>query len=240
MRVIALIPAAGMGKRMGVGVRKPFLLIGDKPILAETLLRFEDSAEVDEVYVIVAKNAEDLFKEDILRRFNLKKVTKIVIGGVERQDSVKNGVDAIAPPCDLVMVHDGARPLITTELIDESVLETWKSDATVVAVPVKETVKRLGANGTISETLDRSQLWLAQTPQTFKYDIIKRAHENAYENKICGTDESSLVERLGINVRIIRGLYENIKVTTPEDLLIARAFLRDRKNTESTRHSPTV
>lgn len=229
MRIVALVPAAGMGKRMGAGgVNKPFLRIGDKPILAETLLRLESSTEISDIYVIVSKEAEDRCREDIVRQYNLKKVTKIVIGGVERQDSVKNGLDAIESRCDVVMIHDGIRPFVTPELIDESILETWKYGATVVAVPVKETVKTVSYDREILETLDRNKLWLAQTPQTFKYDIIKKAYENAFENGIYGTDDSALVELLGIKIRIITGFYENIKITTPEDLVIAKAFLKDR------------
>ncbi|MFH1624710.1 MAG: 2-C-methyl-D-erythritol 4-phosphate cytidylyltransferase [Pseudomonadota bacterium] len=230
MRVVALIPAAGVGKRMGTSISKPFLRIGDKPILAQTLLRFEDSKEISEVYVITSKREEKRCREDIVNRYNLKKVTKIVIGGVKRQDSVKNGLEAIDPTCDIVMVHDGLRPFITPQLIDESISKTQKYDATVVAVPVKETVKRVSPGGEIIETLDRKRLYLAQTPQTFKYDIIKRAYENAFENNIVSTDDSSLVELLGIRVRVILGSYGNIKITTPEDLIIAGAFLDDGDN----------
>ncbi len=230
MRAVALIPAAGMGKRMGTLISKPFLPIGNRPILAETLLRFEESSLISEVYVIVSNKEEGHFREDIANKYNLKKVTKIVIGGVERQDSVKKGLDAIEPRCDIVMIHDGIRPFVTTQLIDESIMETQKHDATVVAVPVKETVKRVSYHGEILETLDRNRLWLAQTPQTFNYDIIISAHKNAFENNLRGTDDSSLVEVLGIKVRIIAGSYGNIKITTPEDLILARAFLEDNEH----------
>lgn len=228
MRVIALIPAAGVGKRMGTSINKPFLHIGNKPILAQTLLRFEDSPNISEVYVIVSKKEEIRCREDIVKQYNLKKVTKIVIGGIERYDSVKNGLDAIESKCDIVMIHDGLRPFITTQLIDESISKTLQYDAAVVAIPIKETVKVISSGGKIIKTLDRNKLWLAQTPQTFKYDIIKRAYENAFENNICGTDDSSLVELLGVQVKIIMGSYENIKITTQEDLTIAEAFLKNQ------------
>jgi len=229
MKVVALIPAAGAGKRMGTSVNKPFLHIGNKPILAQTLVRFENSTKVNEVYVIVSKNEEKRCREDIVRQYNLKKVVKIVVGGTERQDSVKNGLDAIESKCDIVMIHDGIRPFITSRLIDESILQTHKYGATVAAIPSKDTVKTVSFDGEVIKTLDRNKLWLAQTPQTFKYGIIRKAYENAYENGIYGTDDSSLVELLGIGVRIISGLYENIKITTPEDLIIAEALLRNRE-----------
>jgi len=231
MRIVALIPAAGGGKRMGTSTSKPFLHIGDKPILAQTLSMFEDSERISEVYVIVSKKEKIRCEEDIVKQYNFKKVTKIVIGGIERYNSVKNGLDAIETKCDMVMIHDGLRPFVTPRLIDESILKTQKYNATVVAVPMKETVKIVSSDGGIEETSDREKLWLAQTPQTFKYDIIRKAYENAFENNIYSTDDSSLVELLGVRVKIIMGSYKNIKITTPEDLVIAEAFLRNRNNT---------
>lgn len=233
MKVIALICAAGIGKRMGTSVSKPFLCIAGKPILAETLLKFEDAESISDVYVIVSKREEKHCREDVLERYNLKKVTKIVLGGEERQDSVKNGLDAIEGECDIVMIHDGIRPFITPQLIDDSVSMTQECQATVVAVPVKETVKTISGDGHIIETLNRDKLWLVQTPQTFQYDVIKRAHKKAHEDNVICTDDSSLVERLGIKVKILKGYYENIKITTPEDLIIAEAFLQERKSCHS-------
>jgi len=233
MRVVALIPAAGIGKRMGTKIPKQYLRIGDKPILAETILRFEYSTEITEVYVIVSKEEEDSCRKDIVKQYNLKKVAKIIIGGVERQDSVKNGLNAIAPKCDIVMIHDGIRPFVTPRLINECILETRKYGATVVATPAKDTVKVVASDGDIIETLDRNSLWLAQTPQTFKYDIIKRAYDNAFEKGIHGTDDAYLVESLGIRVRIIMGPYNNIKVTTAADLIAAEAFIKNRDGASS-------
>ena len=227
MRVVALIPAAGAGKRMGRCISKPFLCIGGKAILARTLLRFEDTDSIDEVYVIISNMEESRCKEEIIEKYNLKKVTKIVIGGNERQDSVKNGIDAIEQGCDVVMIHDGNRPFISSELIDESISKTVKYGATVVSIPVKDTVKAVSLDGEIVDTLDRKSLWLAQTPQTFQYGIIKKAYENASLNGLFSYDDSSLVELLGIKVRTIMGSYKNIKITTPEDMIIAEAFLKD-------------
>lgn len=227
MRVVALVPAAGMGKRMGRCISKPFLHVGGKAILGRTLLQFEDSDSIDEVYVIISKMEERRCKEEIIEKYNLKKVTKLVIGGNERQVSVKNGIDAIEQGCDLVMIHDGNRPFITSQLIDESISKTIRYGATVVSIPVKDTVKTVSLDGEIIDTLDRKKLWLAQTPQTFQYDIIKKAYENAFLNDLFGYDDSSLVELLGIKVRTIMGSYKNIKITTPEDLIIAEAFLKD-------------
>lgn len=212
---------------MGQSISKPFLHIGGKAILAQTLLRFEDSDSISEVYVIISKMEERRCKEEIIEKYNLQKVTKIVIGGNERQVSVKNGLDAIEQGCDLVMIHDGNRPFITSQLIDESISKTRKCGATVVSIPVKDTVKTVSFTGEIEDTLDRKKLWLAQTPQTFQYDIIKEAYENAFSNNLFGYDDSSLVEVLGIRVRTIMGSYKNIKITTPEDLIIAEAFLED-------------
>jgi len=229
MKVVALIPSAGVGKRMGARTSKQFLDIDNRPILAQTLSRFEESQKVTEVYIVVSKKEETRCRRDIVERYNLKKVVKIVIGGMERQDSVKNGLDAVGSECDIVMIHDGVRPFVTSQLIDEAISNTCLYDATVVAVPVKDTVKTISPHGEIVETLEREKIWLAQTPQTFKYDIIKRAYKNAYDNNIYGTDDSYLVELLGIKVRIIRGTYENMKITTPEDLVVARAFFSNQK-----------
>ncbi|MFH2011382.1 MAG: 2-C-methyl-D-erythritol 4-phosphate cytidylyltransferase [Pseudomonadota bacterium] len=228
MRVIALIPSAGVGKRMGTRINKPFLHIGNKPILAQTLLRFENSTSISEVYPIISEKEEVYCREEIVKKYNLKKVTKIVAGGIERQDSVKNGLDAIESKCDMVMIHDGIRPFITTQLIEKSISDTLLYNATVVAIPAKETIKAVSPDREIIETLDRNKLWLAQTPQTFKYDIIMSAYKNAYKNNIYGTDDSSLVELLGIKVKIIIGSYENIKITTTEDLIIAEALFKNQ------------
>ena len=229
MKVVAVIPSAGVGKRMGTSTSKQYIHIDNRPILAQTLEKFEESQKVNEVYVVVSKKEERRCKKDIVERYNFKKIAKIVTGGIERQDSVKNGLDAVGSECDIVMIHDGIRPFVTSQLIDEAVSNTCLYDATVVAVPVKDTVKSISSHGEIIETLEREKIWHAQTPQTFKYGIIKRAYQNAYDNNIYGTDDSYLVELLGIKVRIIRGTYENIKITTPEDLIVARAFFKDQK-----------
>lgn len=227
MNVIALIPAAGAGKRMGGDRNKQYLEIGGKPILAHTLEVFEGIEAISEVYLIVPEE-DCAYCCDLVDGIRFTKPIRIISGGKERQDSVKNGIDAIYN-CDIVMVHDGVRPFVTEDIINRSVEETVRCGATVVAVPAKDTIKSVDEEGNIIETLERKKLWQVQTPQTFKYEIIKEAFDKAYKDGFYGTDDASLVERMGHKVRIIEGSYQNIKITTPEDMIIAEAILKSRQ-----------
>jgi 2-C-methyl-D-erythritol 4-phosphate cytidylyltransferase len=226
MKVSAIITAAGLGKRMGRDRPKQFLEIGGSPILIHTLKKFEASKTVE--FIVITTEALHLeeTQELIAGSKILSKEWIVVAGGKKRQDSVSNGLNAIPQESEIVAVHDGVRPFIETSIIDQSVELARESGGCIVAVPVKDTIKRGTITDLISETVDRSSLWSAQTPQTFKYEILRRAHTEAYAEKFYGTDEASLVERINEPIKLLKGSYNNIKITTPEDLEFAEAFIK--------------
>lgn len=227
MKTVALVPAAGMGKRMGAGINKQYLLLDGRPILAHTLQLFQDADFVDEIYPIVPLDEIAYCQQEVVERYGLGKVKRIIAGGNERQNSVLNGLRAL-DDCDLddiVIIHDGVRPFVPPAVLLRSVEAAREHDSAVVAVPVKETVKII-IDGYAVDTPPRETLWLAQTPQTFRYGVIRSAHEVADVDGFMGTDDASLLERLGDKVHVVIGDYRNIKITTPEDMLLAQAFLQ--------------
>jgi len=226
MNVIALIPAAGTGRRMGTDKSKQYLEVGGRPILAHTLEVFDRCDAVSEVYLIVHED-NCAFACDLIDGMRFSKNIKVIPGGKERQDSVRNGLNSIYK-CDMVMIHDGVRPFVTEDIINRAIEETIRYGATTVAVPAKDTIKSVGEEGFVTETLERKKLWQIQTPQTFKYEIIKEAFDRAYADGFYGTDDAALVERLGYKVKVVEGSYQNIKITTPEDMIIAEAILKAR------------
>jgi len=231
MKNVAIIPAGGSGKRMDSRFPKQYLPVGDIPLLVHTLKIFQLSLLIDDILLVVPE--EDIHKVGslIVERYSLSKVSQILAGGNKRQDSVKNGLDVIGDDCDIVLIHDGVRPFISGELIRLAVQEAAKHGAVAVGVPVKDTVKRVDQDGWILETLNRQMLWLTQTPQAFRRLIIQEAYQRAYQDHFYGTDDASLVERMGHPVRMIPATYENIKITTPEDLLLAELLIKTRKVT---------
>ena len=226
MKVIALVPAAGMGKRMGADINKQYLLLDGKPILAHTLAAFEEAPFVDDIYVISPEAEIPYCREHVVERYNFAKVRGIVAGGMERQHSVLNGLRAIdgSDDEDVVLIHDGVRPFIPATALKRSVEVAMAEDGALVAVPAKDTIKTVEA-GVVTGTPPRENLWLAQTPQAFRYGVIRAAHELAAAEGFLGTDDASLVERLEKQVHIVMGDYRNIKITTPEDMLLAEVFL---------------
>lgn len=225
MRTVAIIPAAGSGNRMNRDVSKQYLTLAGKPILVWTLEVFEASPLVDALLVVVPSQDVISVRTDILAPWNLKKVAGIIPGGKERQDSVRAGIEALDADAELVIIHDAVRPFITVDLISQCIRTAREEGAVTVGVPVKDTVKEVEPDGRILRTCDRSLLWLTQTPQVFRRDVIENAHRAAVRDGFRGTDDTSLVERLGITVRMIRGDYGNIKITSPDDLVIADALL---------------
>lgn len=225
MRTVAIVPAAGSGNRMGRELSKQYLSLGGMPILVHTLNVFEKCPLVDAVLVVVPPPDVEAVRSGMLPRWNLKKLAGVIPGGKERQDSVRAGIEALDRDTDIVIVHDAVRPFITAKLIEDCIRAAEEEGAATVGVPVKDTVKEVGADGHVVRTCDRNLLWLTQTPQAFRRDIIENAHRAAVRDGYRGTDDTSLVERLGIAVRMIRGEYGNIKITTPEDLVIAEALL---------------
>lgn len=224
MQISAIVAAGGRGKRMNSSISKQFLKIKGHPILCYTLKIFESLNFLDEIVLVIGSN-DKRRAEEAINYYKFKKV-KIVEGGIERQNSVYNGLKELSPQTDIVVIHDGVRPFVTKKMIVESIKGAQKLGAVGVAVPVKDTIKVIGADSLIKDTPKRSNLRAIQTPQVFKYDLIMRAYEKAFEDGFYGTDDTVLVERLGHPVKLIDGSYENIKITTPEDILIAETFVR--------------
>jgi 2-C-methyl-D-erythritol 4-phosphate cytidylyltransferase len=227
MKVEAVIVAAGKGIRFGEGKKKQFQLLSGKPILAHTLDRFEACPTIKSILLVTAQEDMNYCLEEIVEKYKYKKISQIIPGGRRRQESVKNGIDFLTKDTEIVVIHDGVRPLVTREMIEESIQSANRFGAVVFAMPVKETIKMVQKDGTIVKTLDREYLWQVQTPQTFQAKIIKQAYQKAQEDGFLGTDDASLVERLGIKVHILPGSYINIKVTTPEDLALANFYLNN-------------
>ncbi|TKC14249.1 2-C-methyl-D-erythritol 4-phosphate cytidylyltransferase [Robertmurraya kyonggiensis] len=222
-----IIPAAGQGKRMGAGKNKLLLELNDVPVLIHTLRVFEQDPQCEGMILAISPEDEESFRK-LLKQYKIQKVSKLVYGGKERQHSVYNGLEEAAGTDDVILVHDGARPFIDIKLIHELVEVAKEYGAAVVAVPVKDTIKRVHHNEVV-ETVDRSSLWAIQTPQAFRISVLKEAHMRAQETDFLGTDEASLVERLPYPVKIVEGSYDNIKLTTKEDLYFAEAILRKTK-----------
>lgn len=218
--VSVIFPAAGQGRRMGLGFNKIFTELAGKPILIQTLLTFSHCDCVDELVIAVDINEMEIIKK-VLSKIPRLKPYKIVAGGSERQYSVYNGLTAVSPEADIVLVHDAARPLISETVIQNVVNEVILSGSAVCAVPVKDTTAEINEFGFIEKVPNRDKLWAIQTPQGFKKEILTQAHKKAQEDDFLGTDEASIVRRTGHTVKLIMGDYDNIKITTPTDLLMA-------------------
>ncbi len=223
--VSAVIVAAGKGLRMNHSVPKQYLLIAGRPVLGHTLLVFDASERIDEVFVVISKEDFGFCRDTLIPPLNLKKKINLVSGGTERQDSVYNGLRALSPKTDTVVIHDGVRPFVGPEELAACISGVEETGACILGIPVSDTLKHVGKTGRIEKTLARDNIWLAQTPQVFKYELILKAHETARRDGFRGTDDALLVERLGINVKIIPGSKTNIKITTPQDLALAEAIL---------------
>ncbi len=226
MNYHVVIPAAGAGRRMGAGKNKLFLELKGKPLIIYTLEIFEKDEWCQSIILVCNENDREEM-ESLIKKYTITKVSALVTGGPERQHSVYKGLSVIEHD-PVVLIHDGARPFVKTAVIRKLVEKTNKYGAATVAVPVKDTIKRV-RNHTVSETLERSQLWTVQTPQAFRLSLIKQAHERAVADSFVGTDDASLVERLGQDVLIVTGDYENIKITTPEDLVFAGAIIEKKQ-----------
>jgi len=207
-------------------VEKPYLLLGDKPVLAHTLLALERSPDIQEI-VLVVRRSRIVRARKLVRHFNLRKVTQIREGGATRFESVFRGLRAVSPETDLVLVHDGARPLLSADLIRRVRRSAHRYGAAIPVIPVSPTIKR-GKGGFVTGTLDRKELWDVQTPQGFRYPLFLKACYSAKKKKRDMTDCASVVEEFGKKVRLVPGDRRNIKITTPEELQFA-AFLLKRK-----------
>lgn len=222
----AIVLAAGSGKRMGTKVHKQYLLMGGKPVLYYSLQAFEDSRLIDEIILVCGAGEEEYCRREIVEKYGISKVNKIISGGAERYNSVWNGLQETAD--GYVYIHDGARPFVDGEIIERAYECVSEYHACVAGMPSKDTVKIAGSDNVVTETPDRSSVWIVQTPQVFDTGLIKKAYAVLMEQKeINVTDDAMAVEQmLGTSVRLFYGSYENIKITTPEDLEIADVFLK--------------
>ncbi len=219
-KVGAVIVAAGRSTRMG-GVDKTFAPILGMPLVAHTLDRFESSPQVDQIVLVLAEESLDRGRGLVQER-GYRKVAHVCPGGQRRQDSVRNGLELLSP-CDWVLVHDGARPCLDEGMLQRGLDAAAECGSAVAGVPVKDTIKLVSPDRMVHETPDRSLLWAAQTPQVFRYDLLLQAHRTYTEDV---TDDAAMVEALGHPVKMFQGSSQNIKVTTPEDLVIAQVFLQ--------------
>jgi 2-C-methyl-D-erythritol 4-phosphate cytidylyltransferase len=225
MRIGAIIAAAGFGRRMKTDRPKQLLTLNDVPILVHTIRKFDASSVIDYIIVTAPRESVDEVK-GLIDSAGFTKSVVVIEGGERRQDSVAMGMDRLQADTDLVVVHDGVRPFVPVEDIEKVIRQAERSGAAILAVPIVETVKQ-AERDFVDSTLTREHLVLAQTPQAFRTDVLKQAFESAAKDEYYGTDESSLVERLGLPVAIVRGSERNIKITRPSDLTLARAFLAE-------------
>lgn len=224
-KVFAVVPAAGSGTRLGGSTKKQFLLLNEKPILVHTLQRFEHCPEIDEIAIAVPED-EIVATESLVSQYRLYKIGKVIVGGEKRQDSVWHALKKLdLKPADIVLVHDGVRPFIESRKISELVHLCREHQAAVLAVQPKDTIRRSNGSGFFDQTLDRNALWLVQTPQAFRASLLLKAYEKARKERYYSTDEAALVERVGVNARIVEGSYDNIKITTLEDLELGKLIL---------------
>jgi 2-C-methyl-D-erythritol 4-phosphate cytidylyltransferase len=223
-KVQAIVPAAGSGTRFKSKTPKQFVSLLGKPLIVHTLKRLAQSRLIESIIIVApAKDIKTFIK--LIGQYRLSKIKTIVVGGKTRFESVTNGLKAVDSNTDIVLVHDGVRPLVTMKMIDESIKLCHNSAAVVAAVPVKPTIKRVHVKTmTVKETLPREELWEIQTPQTFKKAILVKAHKRAKDKN--ATDDASLVEAIGMKVKVILGDYKNIKITTLEDFKLAEQFLK--------------
>lgn len=225
----AIVLAAGQGKRMNSKVQKQFLMLKGKPVLYYSLKCFEESPRIEEIILVTGKESCEYCRKEIAEKYGFLKIKKIIPGGRERYDSVYEGLLA-CEGTDYVLIHDGARPFITEEILERCCREVKKWEACTVGMPSKDTVKIADRDGCVSVTPDRASVWNIQTPQIFRYSLIKEAHDSIRKKKMTQiTDDAMIVEQeTGSRVKLVEGSYQNIKITTPEDLLIAEAFLEHR------------
>lgn len=226
MKSTAIVLAAGQGKRMNSKVQKQFLLIKGKPVLYYSLSCFQNSREIEEIIVVTGKDSINFCKQEIIEAYGFSKVKAVIAGGRERYDSVYAGLCA-CEDSDYVFIHDGARPFLTEDMIRRGKEAVLASGACVIGMPSKDTIKIADENGMVASTPSRSLVWNIQTPQIFSYTAIREAHERARQQNMADiTDDAMVMERFGnMKIKLVEGSYENIKITTPEDILVAEKIL---------------
>jgi 2-C-methyl-D-erythritol 4-phosphate cytidylyltransferase len=222
MKVGAIIPAAGRGKRIGASIPKQFLEIQGRPLLHHTLTVFASCKLIDYVVLVMPRADVDEVGEDWINKYKI--VQEVVVGGEQRQDSVYNGFNSLEKGTDIVVVHDGVRPFTTPQMITATVEAAQQYGAAITAIPVSDTVKQ-AADGFVKQTVSRDGLWRVQTPQAFQHGLLQQAFKKAKKDSYYGTDEGSLVEYLGERVKIVPGSELNIKITRKEDLVLGESLL---------------
>ena len=226
-RCTAIVLAAGQGKRMNSKIQKQFLEIGGKPVLYYSLHCFQESPLIRDIILVTGEEMNSYCEQEIVKKYGFSKVRKVTAGGKERYDSVYAGL-LCCQDTDYVYIHDGARPFITEEMVQRGYEAVKRNNACVMGMPSKDTVKLADSSGYVKETPDRKIVWNIQTPQIFSYDLIRGAYESIRKKDMTGvTDDAMVVEQeTGTKILLVEGSYQNIKITTPEDLAIAEAFLR--------------
>jgi len=228
MNNIAIIAAAGNGERLNCNKNKMLIKILDKPLLAYTLNQFEETTFVKGVILVIREKDFQKIMDEIINKYNYKKIIKVIAGGATRQESIYCGLNAVPQRTELVCIHDGARPFVKDWMIEKTFELASLYDGAIVAIPASETIKQTFRDKqTIKMTLDREKLWIAQTPQAFKFQYLKELYERAISKGIMATDDSSIVEYFGGKVKIIVGERENIKITTPIDIMLAEMLLKN-------------
>lgn len=217
---------------MGGPVPKQFLSLGGQPLLVHSLRVLQASAVIEEIILAVPQADMDYCLKQVITPHRFTKVTKVVPGGHERQDSVRHALEAVREEAEVVVIHDAVRPFLTARMVEEVVAAARAKGAAIIALPMKETVKQVGADHVIERTIDRRPLWLAQTPQAFRRDWLLAAHRKAYAEGVHATDDAYLVEWAGHPVSVVEGSGENMKVTRPEDLVIAEAIWAARQSSD--------
>lgn len=234
-RTAAVVLAAGSGKRMNAGVKKQYMEIAGRPVLYYSLKAFEESF-IDEIVLVVSQDEIEQVQESYVNQYGFQKISRIVVGGKERYHSVACGLQAVRQDCDFVFIHDSARPMLTQEILQRAYQAVQEEEACVVGVPSKDTVKIADEQGYVSVTPNRSLVWNVQTPQVFSYPLVYSAYEELLQKEqellaagVQITDDAMVVEHLAHHkVKLVEGSYENIKITTPEDVQIAERYLQSR------------
>lgn len=229
IKAAAIITAGGTGKRFrGGGIQelpKQFIPLSGKPLIVYSIETFENSASVSELTIVVPGELVEYTKREIMDKYGFRKVSSVIAGGSERQDSVIMGFNSFSNKPDIVAVHDGVRPFVSIQTIEEVIRQASQYGGAIAAVSATDTIKKAGPGQLIDTTLPRGEIWLAQTPQAFRYEILKEAFEKAAKDNYLGTDEAELVERLGMEVKLVDSTLDNIKITNPRDMELAHQIL---------------
>jgi len=230
MNVVVIVPAAGSGVRMQNASKKPYIELQGQTILGHTLCALEQAGSITSIVIVVSPGDEDLCRHQVVSHLDLRPEISIIAGGERRQDSVANALAVLPPACDVVLIHDGARPFVTSKILEETAAAAYSCGAATAAVPLKDTImQRDDTEPNAPKPLERDKFYAIQTPQAFKPDIIMAAHAHATGKAMQATDDASLVRYMGLPVAITHGSYENIKITTAGDLLYADMLLAKRE-----------